>query len=415
MRLMIPVLLLGALAAVVVPLAWVGTHDPAMDRLARPAPLHVVPLDSPAPAGSALPQLHASSHGVILSWVERVGGRATLAFAQRTASGWSPAQAVASGEGWFVNWADVPSVVRLADGTLAAHWLERNGAGTYAYDVRLAWSRDEGRTWSAPFSPHDDGTQTEHGFASLFEVPGGGLGVAWLDGRSTGGHGGGHGEGAMTLRFAAYDREWRRAADLEIDGRVCDCCPTSVAVTREGPVVAYRDRSDDEVRDIAVSRLAGDSWTVPAPLASDQWQIHACPVNGPALAADGSRVAAAWFTAAGDEPRALAAFSTDAGRSFAAPIRLDDAGSVGRVGVALLRDGSAIASYMEVASGAAELRLRRVTPAGRRGAPVRVAVIDGGRASGYPRLVGHQGELIVAWTEGTGDASRVRTARAHLE
>jgi hypothetical protein len=269
MRLMIPVLLLGALAAVVVPLAFVGIHDTSVVGLAPREALHVVPLDSPAPAGTALPQLHASSHGVILSWVERAGERATLTFAQRTPLGWSPARTVASGDDWFVNWADVPSVVRLADGTLAAHWLQKNGAGTYAYDVRLAWSRDDGRTWSPPFSPHADGTQTEHGFASLFQVPEAGLGVVWLDGRATGGHGGGHGEGAMTLRFAAYDREWRQAADLEIDGRVCDCCPTSVAVTREGPIVAYRDRSDDEVRDIAVSRRAGDSWTVPAPLASD--------------------------------------------------------------------------------------------------------------------------------------------------
>jgi hypothetical protein len=415
MRLMIPVLLLGALAAVVVPLAFMGIHDTSVVGLAPREALHVVPLDSPAPAGSALPQLHASSHGVILSWVERAGERATLTFAQRTPSGWSPARTVASGDDWFVNWADVPSVVRLADGTLAAHWLQKNGVGTYAYDVRLAWSRDDGRTWSPPFSPHADGTQTEHGFASLFQVPGGGLGVVWLDGRATGGHGDGHGEGAMTLRFAAYDREWRQAADLEIDGRVCDCCPTSVAVTREGPIVAYRDRSDDEVRDIAVSRRAGDSWTVPAPLASERWQIHACPVNGPALAADGSRVAAAWFTAAGDEPRALAAFSEDAGRSFGPPIRLDDSGSGGRVGVALLRDGTAIASYMELAHGGAELRLRRVAPSGARGAPVAVAMVEAGRTSGYSRIAHHHGELVIAWTEGTGDASRVRTARAHVE
>jgi hypothetical protein len=414
MRLLVPLLLFGALAAIVGPLAFVDVREAPGEGFARGEALHVVPLDSPAPAGSALPQLHASSAGVILSWVERGGARATLTFAERTASGWSPARIVASGEDWFVNWADVPSVVRLADGTLAAHWLQKSGAGTYAYDVRLTWSRDNGRTWSTPFSPHDDGTETEHGFASLFQVPGAGLGVVWLDGRGTGGHGGGHGEGAMTLRFAAYDREWRRTADVEIDGRVCDCCPTSVASTGDGPVIAYRDRSADEVRDVAVSRLAEDSWTAPTPLA-DGWQIHACPVNGPALAADGSRVAAAWFTAAGDEPRALAAFSEDGGRSFGPPVRLDEAGSVGRVGVALLRDRTAIASYMEVASGAAELRLRRVAPSGRRGAPVAVAMVDEGRASGYPRIALHDGELIIAWTEGTGEASRVRTARARAE
>ena len=50
------------------------------------------------------------------------------------------------GYDWFVNWADVPSVVRLANGTLAGHWLQKSGADTYAYDVRLAYSHDDGKT-----------------------------------------------------------------------------------------------------------------------------------------------------------------------------------------------------------------------------------------------------------------------------
>ena len=36
-----------------------------------------------------------------------------------------------------------------------------------------------------PVSPHHDGTQTEHGFASLFQAPGAGLGMVWIDGRAT--------------------------------------------------------------------------------------------------------------------------------------------------------------------------------------------------------------------------------------
>jgi hypothetical protein len=139
-------------------------------------PLRVEALVSPAAAGSAQPQLSVSRRGVVLSWIEQTGDRATLRFSERTASGWSAARTVASGTDWFVNWADVPSVVRLADGTLAAHWLQKSGADTYAYDVRLSYSRDEGRTWASSFMPHTDGMKAEHGFASLFQMPGAGLG-----------------------------------------------------------------------------------------------------------------------------------------------------------------------------------------------------------------------------------------------
>jgi hypothetical protein len=70
--------------------------------------------------------------GLLLSWVERDGQEATLRFAERTAAGWSAPRDVASGNDSFVNWADVPSVVRLASGELVAHWLQKSGADTYA-------------------------------------------------------------------------------------------------------------------------------------------------------------------------------------------------------------------------------------------------------------------------------------------
>ena len=88
-------------------------------------------------AESAQPQLSAANGAAILSWIEREGPKATLKFAERTPSGWSEPRVVSAGTDWFVNWADVPSVIRLGDGTIAAHWLQKSGPGTYAYDVRL--------------------------------------------------------------------------------------------------------------------------------------------------------------------------------------------------------------------------------------------------------------------------------------
>ncbi|HSC27550.1 MAG TPA: hypothetical protein VLD67_09760, partial [Vicinamibacterales bacterium] len=145
------------LATVVAIAALAGAHRPAPHQSPTAWPFEIQPIPSPAGPGSAQPQLSVSDKGVLLSWVERAGTRSALKFAERSASGWSPAKTVASGDNWFVNWADVPSVVRLADGTLAAHWLQKSGPGTYAYDVRLAYSKDDGQTWSESFTPHDDG------------------------------------------------------------------------------------------------------------------------------------------------------------------------------------------------------------------------------------------------------------------
>jgi hypothetical protein len=140
-------------------------------------------LESPAGANSSEPQITAQGDRVILSWLEVSGERATLKFAERTASGWSNAQTVASGTHFFVNSYDVPSVRALADGTLAAHWEEKLGADedSDASKVMLSWSKDQGKTWSRALSPHHDGTNTEHGFVSLFQAPGAGLGLVSIE------------------------------------------------------------------------------------------------------------------------------------------------------------------------------------------------------------------------------------------
>jgi len=374
----------------------------------------IVAIASPAGPGSAQPQLTVSSRGILLSWVERTADAAGLKFAERTSDGWSAVRTVSSGRDWFVNWADVPSVLRLNDGSLYGHWLQKSGPGTYAYDVRLARSTDDGRTWNTSFTPHSDGTKTEHGFASLYQMPGdGGLGLVWLDGRAMKSGHGEHGGGDMSVRSATFDRTGRQLTESPVDLRVCECCPTAAAVTAEGPIVAYRDRSDTEIRDIYVSRFAGGKWSDPAPVHRDNWQITACPVNGPALSAEGKTVALAWFTAKGDEGHTFIAFSSDSGRTFGRPIRLDDASALGRVDAALLADGSAIATWIEFADGKAQFRMRRVTPNGDRGAATTVAGLSANRASGYPRMARFGEELIFAWTE-SGTPSIVKTARMSL-
>jgi hypothetical protein len=378
----------------------------ARDRLSPP---RLTPIDSPAPPGSELPNLAPGPEGgAALTWVERrADGGHVLRFSSWSADGaWSPGRAIAGGPDWFVNWADFPSLIIHADGSLVAHWLVRSGAGKYDYDIRLARSTDGGWTWSEPFPAYADGGGGEHGFVSMVPAEDGGLDVIWLDGRNLGGGG----EGSTELRHARLDAAGRPGSETVLDERVCDCCQTSAARTRQGLIVVYRDRGTDEIRDISWIVRRGGRWEEPRPLWRDGWEIHGCPVNGPAVDADGDDVAVAWFTAAGDRPAVRLAFSADAGSSWGEPIGVDEGRPLGRVDVAMAPGGGAVVIWMESAGDAAEIRVRRVAANGRRGPSERVASSSSDRDSGFPRLVRAGRGLLVAWTA-PETPPRVRAAR----
>ena len=171
---------------------------------------------------------------------------------------------------------------------------------------------------------------------------------------------------------------------------------------------------------MGVSRLESGLWTPTTIVSQDNWMLDFCPVNGPMLSARGRDVAAAWFTVKTDQGQAYAAFSNDAGRTWGAPIRLDDAGSLGRVDVELLDDGSAVATWVEYAEGRSDFRLRRVDRSGARSAAITVAGVSGGRASGFPRVGRRGDDLVFAWSESASAAGedngalKVQTAVASL-
>ena len=368
-----------------------------------PAPwaITVQPLQVPAPAGSGEPQLTPSRNGVVLSWLEQTGPKATLRFAERASGTWSDARTVASGSDWFVSAADVPSVMRMSDGTLVANWYQTTQIELEAYNLWLSYSRDEGKTWARPFMPHHDKTKTQHGFASLFELPEKGLGLVWLDAREWELAKDDPLGGAVMMRFASFDPQWKQTADETVNLKVCDCCQTSVAVTADGVIIAFRDRSDGEVRDIHVSRREGGKWTDAVPVHQDNWEIDSCPVNGPAVSARGRDVATAWFSAPKNEGHAYVAFSRDSGRTWEAPIRLDDAKSIGHVDVELLDDGSAVATWVEFADGRGRFKTRRVERSGAKSTAIDISGSGPGRVSGYPRLARSGDELLFAWDEST--------------
>src|SRR5207249_11724715 len=129
-------------------------------------------------------------------------------------------------------------------------------------------------------------------------------------------------EGEMSIRYATVDARGTIRSDVVLDGRTCECCTTGMAMAKNGPVIVYRDRSAEEIRDIAVVRKAANGWTAPRLAHMDGWKIAGCPVNGPQADAVGNRVVVGWFTAAREQGHAFVAFSDDAAATFAAPIRI---------------------------------------------------------------------------------------------
>ncbi len=412
-----------ALLAVLATALACGRSEPSPGNEAAPTPaaavfqLAVSPADLPVEGESGQVQVTSSAGGVLVSWLERKESSAALRLSELRGSTWTTPVTVSSSDNWFISDADPPMVLRLSDGTLVAATYPSVDPLIEAYNLQLSYSRDDGRTWSRPFAPHHDKTRTQHGFASLFEMPDRGLGVVWLDGRDQELNKTDPLGGSMDLFFAAFDASWKQTAETSIDTKVCECCQTTAVVTSDGPLAAFRNRTDKEVRDIHVTRLEQGKWTGATTVHADNWEIDACPVNGPALSARGRTVAVAWFTAAGDVGRAYAAFSQDAGRTWGEPIRLDDETSLGHVDVELLDDGSAVASWVEFTNERSQFRVRRVTPKRERSAPTVIAGEGDGRVSGYPRIARSGDTLVFAWTEsgGTGAASQhVRAAIGRL-
>ena len=377
----------------------------------------VIAIESPAGWGSSQAHLVVTEQGdVVLNWLEVNGPLSVLKVATLEEDGWQNVREVARGRDWFVNWADFPSVVPLTADRWIAHWLVRHPDDRFAYDIRIAHSENGGETWSEPMVLHDDGTTSEHGFVSIVASQGMAE-IVWLDGRDVAR---GTNQSSMTLRSARIDSRHSIGERRAIDERVCDCCPTSAVATERGTVVAYRDRTVDEIRDIAVVQRVDGAWRVPTRVADDGWHITGCPVNGPAIdAQDGedggaAQVVVAWPTGTGDDARVRFARSFDGGASFEGAIDVDTARPIGRVDVVLVDAGRAIVSWLRRDGDQGRLSIRVVERNGTMGPIHDIAAISDERPSGFPQMVRSGDALIFAWTEITRSTLQVRTARVSM-
>jgi len=371
----------------------------------------VAEIESPAPAGSAEPNLSTGADGkVYLSWIESSNGKSSLKFSTMSENQpWSAAATVAEGQHWFINSSDFPSLIALPNGTLAAHWLGDSKEDTEAYNVNISISKDSGKTWSKPIIPHSDRSMNEHGFVSLIALGASQLGVVWLDGKKLKDE-----VGDMALMFTTMDLDGKVGKENMLDGRVCECCQTSAAPTPDGLIIAYRDRSDKEIRDISTIRMVKDSWTPSQIVHPDNWEIDGCPVNGPAISTAGSHAALAWFTAPHDQSQVNVALSSDGGKTFGNPVRVDGGTPVGRVGITALESGSALVSWVEQTDKGTQVRLRRIDAGGASPDILIPSEKSSSSFTAVPRITRSGNLVVVAWTD-KETPSKVHTATMKLD
>jgi hypothetical protein len=357
---------------------------------------------NPSKEKSYQPSWSAAGDGSpLLSWIEAEPkeGMYTLKYAVRKGGQWSEARVIVANRKFFRQAAEMPEVIALPDGTLFAHWIETPGEDPDAEFLYTSVSHD-GVKWSMPVLAHKDRSMVQHGLASVVASGEHEASVVWLEALK--------GEdGPVSMKRTVMGADGKVIKEESLDSDVCACCPTSIVKTGRGLLIAYRDHTPQDIRDIATIRFENGKWTASKNLNPDNWKINACPTNAAAATAKGDQVAISWFTGAGATPHVQAMFSSDGGTTFGKPVMVSTGHSFGYTAIASDDTGGAYVSWLEQSPNGVKILLRDVTSAGVAGPVTQIA--DGGRSTlGYPRIIHAGNETWAAWAGGGG---KVQTAR----
>ena len=276
---------------------------------------------------------------------------------------------------------------------MLATWLKKVPGNPYSYHVMTRQRKADGQ-WSDPRLLHEDNSATEHGFVSIAPVTGGGFVVAWLDGRATAQ------AQPMQLRARRVLADGSFGSELLIDARVCDCCGTTLSADGDGRFrLAYRDRSEEEVRDLGLTRLElgtdGQLIRSSEETPADGWVMPGCPVNGPASTHWQGKAAVAWFTAHPDPRIRLVHGEADT-------IVRSERGVMGRVSCAAFGEQLAV-SWLETRRDRTSWWVQWFQLKDGHPRPVTTArpitEISGTRADGFLRLAPAADGVLAMWIE----------------
>ncbi len=322
-----------------------------------------------------------------------------------------------------------PPIVALVPGPgsdpdIVVLWRARSGVQT---TLRLARSHDGGRSFEPPLLVSAAGAAGDRGWANLAVDAHGVVHVAWLDHRDLARAEGQHAHHTATAEngVAMAERSrlmyWSDADRRErtLATGVCYCCKTAVAIGARGQLyLSWRHVYAGNIRDIAfvASRDGGKTFEPQGRVNDDRWVLNGCPDDGPAMAVDeGGTIHVAWPTViGGDAPRKRLRYARSAdGRTFSAPVEIPGLGSTNPAHVQLAVAGDRLVfGWDELMDGRRQVATVAATRSGDRlsfDAPRRV---DGGAAAGqYPVFARTTDGVVMAWTSGARERSRIAINR----
>lgn len=163
--------------------------------------------------------------------------------------------------------------------------------------IRYTVSKDNGSSWTAPISVDADTARLVRGFFDAVVLANDEIAVAYLkDVKGSTKH------EERDLRMVITKNGVFQPEKL-IDPVVCDCCNISLLVDNKGTLnVFYRDNNND-IRDIARMTSAdnGVTFSKPAILHNDKWEIKGCPHAGVASVATPTGALVTWFSGANEQ------------------------------------------------------------------------------------------------------------------
>lgn len=211
---------------------------------------------------------------------------------------------------------NLPKVAFGRDGKVYAVWSIPNEKGDrMRANIRFAVS-DAGGPFGPAVTLNDVPDAAR--FPALEVAADGTTHVVWIDRRVDGPAP----RALYSTRFSADGATI--AANQRIGGPSCECCRVTMAFAEGGQrvFIAYRHKTEDQVRDIAVqtSSDGGASFGPPVIISDDGWQLKGCPHAGPVIATDAhGNLHVTWFTL-GHKPEDAGIYYTvsrDGGKTFA--------------------------------------------------------------------------------------------------
>jgi len=297
-------------------------------------------------------------------------------------------------------------------------------------EIKIARSRDFGKTFAAPVSLQTPGAAGDRGWHALTIDAQGLAHVVWLDHRGlaeapahAGAKAGAHEAAALDgvamamksrLHYATYGD--RATPEQMLAPGVCYCCKTALAPTANGVLATWRHVYDGNMRDMAFA-LLGTPGAAAAPprISADGWSINGCPDDGPALAVDATdRVHAIWPTVIpGDEPVGALFYASKAAtaQAFGVRQRVTTLGSPkpSHPQVAVDGTGHLFVAWDEIVGGVRTAAWADGTAAAdgglRLGAPARLAAAG---PTHYPVMAPLSRGVVVAWVSGAQGSSVIR-------